>query len=74
MKNSKVLSTKPKNKKNNDFKFDWRDENVISEVKSQKECGGCYAFTAAATIEGAYNIMMKQLPGATIYKPFEASV
>lgn len=59
MKDSKVLGIIPSNKKNTDFKFDWRDENVISDVKAQKQCGGCYAFTAAATIEGAYNIMMK---------------
>mmetsp|Transcript_25302 Transcript_25302/g.28874 ORF Transcript_25302/g.28874 Transcript_25302/m.28874 type:complete len:606 (-) Transcript_25302:93-1910(-) len=35
---------------------DWRNYGVVTDVKSQGNCGGCWAITAVETIESAYAI------------------
>ena len=36
--------------------FDWRDENVVSPVKDQANCGACWAYATTGNLESLYAI------------------
>jgi cathepsin F len=36
------------------YSWDWRTQGVVGPVKNQGSCGGCWAFSANANLEGLY--------------------
>lgn len=53
---------------------DWRDKGVISDVKNQKDCGACYAFTTIENIESINAIKSGKLRKFSVQQMIDCSV
>ncbi|XP_069903468.1 cathepsin O isoform X4 [Oryctolagus cuniculus] len=38
------------------LRFDWRDKHVVSQVRNQQMCGGCWAFSVVGAVESTWAI------------------
>uniref|UniRef100_A0AAR5NWS1 Cathepsin O n=2 Tax=Dendroctonus ponderosae TaxID=77166 RepID=A0AAR5NWS1_DENPD len=52
---------------------DWRNKNVVSKGKNQKNCGACWAFAVSETIESMQAIKTQQLTDLSIQQLIDCS-
>ncbi|KAJ7326862.1 hypothetical protein JRQ81_016621 [Phrynocephalus forsythii] len=54
-------------------KFDWRDKKVVTQVRNQETCGGCWAFSVVGGIESAYAIKRNVLEELSVQQVIDCS-
>uniref|UniRef100_A0A7N4PZD2 Cathepsin O n=1 Tax=Sarcophilus harrisii TaxID=9305 RepID=A0A7N4PZD2_SARHA len=55
------------------IRFDWRDKNVVTKVRNQQMCGGCWAFSVVGGIESAYAIKGESLEDLSVQQVIDCS-
>ncbi|XP_020849731.1 cathepsin O isoform X1 [Phascolarctos cinereus] len=54
-------------------RFDWRDKHVVTKVRNQQMCGGCWAFSVVGGIESAYAIKGESLEDLSVQQVIDCS-
>ncbi|KAG1681410.1 Cathepsin O [Nymphon striatum] len=54
-------------------KFDWRGKGVLTEIKDQKSCGACWAFSVVETVETMYALKSKSLVDLSVQQVIDCS-
>ncbi|XP_069099248.1 cathepsin O isoform X2 [Pleurodeles waltl] len=54
-------------------RFDWRDANVVTGVKDQQSCGGCWAFSVVEAIETVHAIRSHSLEELSVQEVIDCS-
>ncbi|XP_053072782.1 cathepsin O isoform X2 [Acinonyx jubatus] len=55
------------------LRFDWRDKRVVTQVRNQQTCGGCWAFSVVGAVESAYAIKGKPLEDLSVQQVIDCS-
>ncbi|XP_017658993.1 cathepsin O [Nannospalax galili] len=55
------------------LRFDWRDKHVVTQVRSQQMCGGCWAFSVVGAVESVCAIQGKPLEDLSVQQVIDCS-
>ncbi|KAI5940888.1 cathepsin O isoform X1 [Manis javanica] len=55
------------------LRFDWRDKHVVTQVRNQQTCGGCWAFSVVGAVESAYAIKGHPLEDLSVQQVIDCS-
>lgn len=58
---SETFSVSPEDVKDLPDSWDWRQHGAVTPVKNQGQCGSCWAFSAVAAMESAYQLSTGKL-------------
>ncbi|XP_063116952.1 cathepsin O isoform X1 [Cavia porcellus] len=54
-------------------RFDWRDKHVVTQVRNQQACGGCWAFSVVGAVESAWAIRGEPLEDLSAQQVIDCS-
>ncbi|XP_066488733.1 cathepsin O [Tiliqua scincoides] len=54
-------------------KFDWREKKVVTQVRNQDACGGCWAFSVVGALESVYAIKGNVLEELSVQQVIDCS-
>ncbi|KAM6220789.1 cathepsin O [Rhynchocyon petersi] len=55
------------------IRFDWREKHVVTQVRNQQMCGGCWAFSVVGAVESACAIKGKPLEDLSVQQVIDCS-
>lgn len=55
------------------LRFDWRDRHVVTQVRNQQACGGCWAFSVVGAVESVCAIKGEPLEDLSVQQVIDCS-